>query len=288
MNKVIYKGTQYNSGDIIENGIVINDGNAVVEGTDTTTTVIRSGGKRYYYGDQGQRIVCRGHIVLMPYNFSDDDYATVAIDTASPYKSMIYHEKTSDGFDLNNVQVGNSTQWQTEEVQHTQAIDTNSSLRNLIRPSDLYNEIYIRSQGSSLAYTAGSPNHTYILKANSSYYLVSIGYRSDSPEMALFRVPKTATTMGQFLLGKEIGESGVMIRTGFAAFDDTQTEIIDGVERSKLVALFPIAGSLVNSPWNSNTYLSWKDTNEYQYAISQTQTYSYITKDEYDELTNNG
>lgn len=239
----------------------------------------------------------------MPNNFEEDDYVTPQSipNNSSSISNLLYHPIKDDEIDFKTVKittVGNFT----KEDPATQSsfittIDSNSSLYNLIRPSDLYNytRLYYNGNLKQLTYDGNNNQNklnVFISHADNNYYVCQLKYGEtyilDGPS---YRIPKNSTTFGIFLMAKQWSSSGIIIRLGFAAFDDTQTEEINGEQRSKLLALFPLSPTpLISSTsgFVSSEYYPWSDTNEYDYASSITAKYSYITKDEYDELTTNG
>lgn len=179
MNEIMWKGKSY-SGMTVDNGIIINDGDEVVSGSEATSNIQKCGGYRQFLGSQGRRLICQGNLTLMGqipeeeridgylWKKSIDDGTTwedwylSAIDGYGhlPFSENAFNEKIifSNIYDNDNNIIGiENTQATSDSIDNTKykyerhEIDlTNQEgyLINFIKPADLYSKIYIDCLGS--------------------------------------------------------------------------------------------------------------------------------------------
>ena len=312
MNEIMWKGKTY-SGMTVDNGIIINDGDEVTTGNEVTIGLQKAGGYRNFLGDQGRRFICQGNLVLMGkcpveerldikqhWKKSNDNGETWTDMTQFNNSNLLNDmnvnlcfKNTSNESKITGI---NSTEYNFRYSSNTiykYQINSilfsgtdNSYLINLIKPTDLYNKVYIGAGQDALtneiispipfANRINNPNSyfikTEIISADLNDYKVKLVMNISSTfslNIGTYLIPRESNVLGMFLYCTGWSEEKVRLGIGVAGFE------VSGEDNYKLTAFFPIGNFYFSNYRNPfDTTLSLED-NPKNYAWY---TYYQISK----------
>lgn len=248
MNEIMWKGKSY-SGMTVDNGIIINDGDEVVNGSEATSNIQKCGGYRQFLGSQGCRLICQGNLTLM--GKMPQEERIDLIEDGWQYKSTSMEEWADSSFTENNIRhivdinyinnikfrnkydqdkniIGMEADPQPEIYSQTYgwyarytglSVDfTNEEgyLINFIQPGDLYNKVYMKNASWSGWEAVGGVDFTRRINGIEEFYIKTkiVSANLDNYEVRLFWKEDRDETQymnGTYLIPKESNMLGLFL-----------------------------------------------------------------------------